>query len=101
LWETPGCEYLGGHQAGLVAEDARIEDRADLAYHPPPLERLYAADDLAAPDPHLAPDRRERLPLQRKLALDEVEYVFVQAVHHAAAGDCADHVFQKPFSTVT
>src|SRR5918999_2741505 len=83
----------GGDQAGLVAEDAGVEDRADLAYHPPPLERLYAADDLLARDTHLAPDHRERLPLQRELALDQVEYVLVDAIHHAAAGDCADHGF--------
>src|SRR5829696_2791972 len=68
---------LGRHQARLVAEDASVEDRADLAYNPPSFERLYPADDLAARDPHLAPDRRERLPLQRKLLLDEVENVLV------------------------
>src|SRR5215207_10144440 len=68
---------LGRHQARLVAEDASVEDRADLAYNPSSFERLYPADDLAARDPHLAPDRRERLPLQRKLPLDEVENVLV------------------------
>src|SRR5215208_382855 len=84
----------GGDQARLVPEDARGEDRADLADHTPPLERLYPADDLVARDPHLAPDGLERLPLQRDLALDPVEYLLVSAVHHATAGSCADHALR-------
>src|SRR5918994_283589 len=84
----------GGDQARLVAEDARVEDSADLAYHPPPLERLYTPDDLVTRDSQLAPDGLERLPLQRDLALDPVEYLSVGAVHHATAGSCANHALR-------
>src|ERR671911_2709042 len=84
----------GGDQARLVAEDARVEDSADLAYHPPSLERLYTPDDLVARDPQLASDSLERFPLQRDLALDPVEYLPVGAVHHATAGSCADHALR-------
>src|SRR5918992_1733935 len=84
LGELVGWD-LGGYQARLIAEDTGVEDGADLAYHVRPLERLYPADHLVARDSHLASDRHERLPLQRKLALDQVEYVLVYAVHHAAA----------------
>ena len=93
----------GGDQARLVAEDARVEDGADLAYHSAPLERLYAPDDLVPGDPKLAPDGLERLPLQRDLALDPVEYLPVGAVHHATAGSCADHALRAlldDFATV-
>src|ERR687898_1937024 len=90
----PVCLDPGGDQARLVAEDARVEDGADLAYHPPPLERLYAPDHLVARDAQLAPDGLERLPLQRDLALDPVEYLPVGAVHHATAGSCADHALR-------
>src|SRR5215204_281822 len=69
--------YLRGHEARLVAEDAGVEDRADLADHPSSFQRLYPADYLVPGDPHLAPDRRKRLPLQRELPLDQVEYVLV------------------------
>src|SRR5215210_2523488 len=84
----------GGDQARLVAEDARIEDRADLAYYASPLERLNTPDDLVARDPKVAPDGLERLPLQRDLALDPVEYLPVGAVHHATAGSCAYHALR-------
>src|ERR671911_1231931 len=84
----------GGDQARLVAEDARVEDSADLAYHPPPLERLYTPDDLVTRDSQLAPDGLERLPLQWDLALDPVEYLLVGAVHHATAGSCANHALR-------
>src|SRR5918995_3997760 len=84
----------GGDQARLVAEYARVEDRADLAYHATPLERLDTPDDLVASDPEFAPDGLERLPLQRDLALDPVEYLPVGAVHHATAGCCAYHALR-------
>src|SRR5215208_1572283 len=83
-----------GDQARLVAQDARVEDSADLAYHPRPLERLYTPDDFVASDPQLASHGLEWLPLQRDLALDPVEYLLVGAVHHATAGSCADHALR-------
>src|SRR5215211_1675988 len=85
---------FGSDQARFVAEDARIEDGADLAYHAPPLERLNTPDDLVARYPEVTPDGLERLPLQRDLALDPVEYLPVGAVHHATAGSCADHALR-------
>src|SRR5919112_576421 len=93
----------GGDQARLVAQDARVEDRADLAYHPPPLERLYAPDHLVSRNTKLAPDGLERFPLQRDLALDAVEYFPVGAIHHATAGSCAYHALRAlldEFATV-
>src|SRR5919205_1470057 len=85
---------FGSDQARFVAEDARIEDGADLAYHAPPLERLNTPDDLVARYPEVTPDGLERLPLQRDLALDPVENLLVGAVHHATAGSCADHALR-------
>src|SRR3712207_7679287 len=41
----PGVRDPGGHQARFVAEDAGVEDSADLAYHVRALERLYPAED--------------------------------------------------------
>src|SRR5919107_19462 len=84
----------GRDQARLVAQDARVEDRADLAYHPPPLERLYAPDHLIPRYTKLAPDGLERFPLQWDLALDAVEYLPVGAVQHATAGSCAYHALR-------
>jgi hypothetical protein len=55
--------YLGGDERRLVTQDPGVEDRADLAYHPPPLERVYTPDDLVPRQIQDAPHRLERLPI--------------------------------------
>src|SRR5215218_3612779 len=58
------------------------------------VDGLGALVELVASDPKFAPDGLERLPLQRDLALDPVEYLPVGAVHHATAGSCAYHALR-------
>src|SRR3712207_7936414 len=82
--------YRGGDERGLVAQNAGIEDRADLAYHPSPLQRVYAPDHLVPRQTQISPHRLERLPRKRELPLDVVEQILIDGIHHPSARSCTD-----------
>src|SRR3990170_275099 len=81
--------YRSRDEGGLVAQDAGVEDRTDLAYNPPPFQRVYAPYHLVPGQTQISSHHLERLPRKRKLPLDAVEQVLIDGIHHPGARSCA------------